>query len=213
MKYLLDIQYFGGRGADFQSALKSYQNRSGSSSYNETIDLPARMNRMFNGNNMSFEHTLDVFRDAHAFDSKQEHGILMDENGFVNFYVHGDADSVFLTMRSEEIRGEKITSNKIAVHNHPNNSFYSKADLTNFAMSPVKSTVVVGKTQDYILTKTSNFYKKTNRSGRSTKANVSTNQERFYNYINRNSYSDIEKFLKDSNNQKKYGFTFSVRKH
>lgn len=198
MDYRLEIQFFGGRGQTYKQALAAAG--SGNGNYKENIDLPARMNRLFNGNQMSFEHTLDVFRDAHAFDTKQEHGILMDENGFVNFYVHGSAHSVFLTMRNEEVRGVKITQDKIAVHNHPNNSFYSRNDLLNFSISPVKSTIVVGRTQDYIVTKNSNFSK-------------SNNKEKFYNYINRNNYADIYSFLKNESNQEKYGFTFSIRKH
>lgn len=198
MKYSLKIQFFGGRGQTYESFIGSGGGGGGSVMNSEDIDLPARMNKLFNGNKMSFEHTLDVFRDAHAFDKKQEHGILMDENGFVNFYVHGEAHSVFLTMRNEEVRNEKITKDKIAVHNHPSNSFYSKADLRNFSVSPVSATVVVGRTQDYILKKNKNFEK---------------SSQKFYNYINRHSYNEIQKFLSKAENQKKYGFSYSVRKH
>lgn len=221
MKYKLNkenIQFFGGRGATFSEALTN--NRKGKSNYSGQDDLPARMNKLFNGKNMSFEHTLEVFKDIHATDTKQEHGILMDSNGFVNLYTHGESDSVYLTMRSDRVTHngkatkELITNNKIAVHNHPNNSFYSKADLQNFAVSPVKATVVVGQTQDYVLTKTSNFTKTYNRSGSKTTkvSGAKSNAEKFYNYIARHNYSEIESFLGSKNNQKKYGFTYEKRK-
>ncbi len=217
MKYILKIQFFGGRGATYEEALAGNGNSGGQVS---TIDddLPARMNRLYNGKKMSFDNTLEVFRKEHATDVNQEHGLLMDENGFVSLYTHGSDTSVYLTRRQDKVTyggkatNELLAKGKLAVHNHPNNSFYSKADLKNFAVSPVNGTIVVGKTQDYILKKTSNFNKKYNRSGKTTKANVSNNAKRFYNYVKNHSYSEIESFLESKDNQRKYGFTYEKRK-
>ena len=116
---------------------------------NTTPDLPARMNRMYNGNNMSVEHTISVFEDKHG-SSKTEHLIAHDDDGFVSVYSHGGKGSVGFT--------ESQVAGKHVIHNHPNNSNFSKTDLMNLSTSKQKSiTATSSKGHRYKAEKTDKF--------------------------------------------------------
>lgn len=99
-------------------------------------DLPARMNKLYNGNEMSAEHTMSVFEDAHG-NSNTEHLIAHDDDGFVSVYSHGGKHSVGFT--EEQVNGKHV------IHNHPNGSNFSKTDLMNLSTSGQKSITATSK--------------------------------------------------------------------
>ena len=113
-------------------------------------DLPARMNVQLRANARNVDDMLDVFRKNHVLD-KKESLILVDEDGFVMQYRHGNESSVSFSER-------QISGSYVAIHNHPSNSGLSSTDLKNFAASKKQVAVVAsGRTQDYIIRKTNGF--------------------------------------------------------
>lgn len=93
-------------------------------------DLPAKMNRMYNGNNMSLSHTVEVFEAEHGT-SKSEHLIAYDDDGFVSTYLHGGKSSV--GFRIDDVKGKNV------IHNHPNGSTFSAADIDSLVTGQMKS--------------------------------------------------------------------------
>ena len=179
----------GGRGSGSYSSMFGGQG-GGSGANDTTIDLPARMNKLYNGNEMSQAHTLSTFKSEHL-DSKTEHLIVYDDDGFVSDYRHGGASAV-------SIAGLNLQG-KTTVHNHPEGgwSHFSAADLKTWA-SPngEKRMVVTSKTADYTVTKTAKF----NSSGFLSAIASAKTKEKNYDVA-------VDKWL--TANAKKYGFTYS----
>lgn len=142
----LNIKFEGGNG---QSSER--HNVFGGSAPDDTVntpDFPARMNKLYNGNNMSQEHTLETFREKHAA-AKFESAIIMDDNGFVSVYEHGGKHSVGID--PAKAKGKHV------IHNHPSGSHFSAPDVQNFASTEVKAVTATGTKATYTITKTAKF--------------------------------------------------------
>lgn len=187
----LNIRFDGGRGASGSSRSLFGGQNSGGGGGPSTRDLPARMNRMYNGNRMSQEHTVETFRKQHANDSK-ESMIAFDDNGFVSFYAHGGASSVGFS--PWEVAG------KHTIHNHPSGSNFSKADLSSFASTQEKGMSATGTKATYTITKTSKFDAKGFSKALNNAKTTDSNYDRA-----------VDRFLKQ--NSKRYGYTYSVTRH
>ena len=92
----------GGRGGGWPSS------GGGSGKDETTADLPARMNVKI-GSNRVYEDMVRAFVAAHG-DALEEHGVVVDEQGFATKYRHGNAGS---------ISGLTGNGKEIAIHNHP----------------------------------------------------------------------------------------------
>lgn len=186
----IDLQFFGGRGSGSYSAV--FKDSSGGSSSNTTEDLPARMNRMYNGNQMSQEHTVQTFKDAHLT-SSTEHLIVYDDDGAVSAYRHGDSGSV--SVGGIDLRG------KTTLHNHPDDgwSHFSGGDLKTWA-DPYgeKRMVVTSRKADYTITKTAKF----DSSGFLKAMQNAKTKHTDYDKA-------VDTFLKQ--NAKKYGYTYTSK--
>lgn len=138
----------GGRGTSVGHKLWGDE-KNGSVGGFATPDLPARMNKMYNGNNMSVSNTVSVFEGKHA-NSGTEHLIAYDDNGFVSTYTHGGQHSVGFT--KEQIAGKHV------IHNHPGGGHFSKMDLKNLSTTGMKSiTATSAKGVRYTAEKTNKF--------------------------------------------------------
>lgn len=112
-------------------------------------DLPARMNKLYNGNRMSVQHTMETFEKEHA-NSTSEHLIALDDDGFVSTYQHGGKHSVGFTLN--QVEGKHI------VHNHPSGSHFSHTDLENLSTTGMKGVTATSKSgYRYTATKTQKF--------------------------------------------------------
>lgn len=116
----------GGRGTSVGHKLWGKEGRG----HKAVPDLPAKMNKMYNGNEMSISNTVSVFEREHA-NSDTEHLIAYDDNGFVSTYTHGGKGAVGFT--KEQVAGKHV------IHNHPNGSHFSKTDLKNLSTTGEKS--------------------------------------------------------------------------
>ena len=154
-------------------------------------DLPARMNRMYNGNKMSQDHTVETFRKQHAA-SYYESAIVYDNNGFVSSYVHGGLFSV--GFYPHEVSGKNM------IHNHPSGSNFSKGDLDSFAATNMRGLSATGTKATYTITKTDKFDAK----GFSKAIDTAKTTDKDYNRA-------VDRFLK--RNSKRYGYTYSVTTH
>jgi len=129
----------GGRGSDSGSAFsgKWPSAMGGNADDNSTSDFPARMN-VKTGVHNSYEGALQAFINTHAAAGK-EHGIVVDEMGYVHTYRHGNASS---------ISGLTGTATQIAIHNHPKDGWptFSKEDIVNTALGSRKGIVAVSST-------------------------------------------------------------------
>lgn len=142
----LNIKFEGGNGqsSERHSVFSSASMGEGAN----TPDLPARMNKLYNGNKMSQEHTLETFREKHAA-AKSESAIIMDSNGFVSVYEHGGSHSVGID--PAKAKGKHV------IHNHPSGSHFSGADMEAFASTGVKAVTATGTKATYTVTKTAKF--------------------------------------------------------
>ena len=183
----------GGRGTGSGKSTSLFGGQEGNATGrdNSTPDLPARMNRMYNGNQMSAAHTLETFRNEHAT-SKTEHLIAHDDDGFVSVYTHGGKSSVGFT--PDQVEGKHV------IHNHPNGSNFSKADLDNLAATGQKSIAATSKSVTYKVEKNKNFDAK----GFAKSLNNAKTTQTDYNKA-------VGDFLK--RNQKKYGYTYTETYH
>ena len=96
----------GGSGIGFSGGWPS--SGGGSGKDETTADLPARMNVKI-GSNRVYEDMVRAFVAAHG-DALEEHGVVVDEQGFATKYRHGNAGS---------ISGLTGNGKEIAIHNHP----------------------------------------------------------------------------------------------
>lgn len=186
-----EFEFNGGSGASSgkkQSSL--FGGQAGGAEEDKTInDLPAYMNKLYNGNKMSQENTVEVFRKKHA-NSDSEHAIVYDDNGFVSTYKHGNKHSV--TFGAEEVAGKHM------IHNHPSGSHFSKADLDSFASTKMNGLSATTKTKTYTITKTNKF----NASGFGKAVNKAKTVDKDYN-------TAVDRFLKA--NAKKYGYKYTTK--
>lgn len=186
----LNIEVEGGRGAS-GSSRALFGGQGGGQIELSYPDLPARMNRMYNGNRMSQEHTVETFRTAHA-SARTEHMIAYDDNGFVSYYAHGGKSSV--GFMPQDVAG------KVAIHSHPSGSNFSKADLDSFASTQAKGIIATSTRATYSITKTSKFDAK----GFSKALNSAKTSDSDYNKA-------VDTFLR--RNSRKYGYTYSATIH
>lgn len=182
----------GGRGSDSDSWSGGFDHTHGSGDEDDNNrDFPARMNGIIKAKN--FDEALKQFRNKHVSDDK-EHGVSVDEDGFVSEYVHGGSVSVGIAGR----KGETI------LHNHPGHSQgrggnFSDTDLLSTATGPERGIVAVAPEGNYIFRKGQHF-----KADKFTKA-VKTAT------IRGKDYDDAAgKWLK--RNQKKYGYTYSFQR-
>lgn len=194
---LPEIAYRGGGGSSSDAFSGSWNFSGNSNKDNNNADYPAR----FNQRTKSPADTLERFRAKHASDNMQEHGITVDDKGFVTQYVHGNSGSVSVHARN----GEMI------YHNHPSAGWpiFSKEDIyvaaTENAKGIVASSSRAGRSDstvkyagDYSFTKNQNF-----------KAND------FLKELNKaqlkgKDYNDaVSKWLGNKARQRKYGYKFT----
>ena len=164
-------------------------------------DLPARMNVKVNVNR-TYEDMLRAFTEAHG-SAAEEHGIVVDAQGFATKYLHGNATSI-----------SSLTGNgsEIALHNHPAAGWpnFSKEDVINTAMGTRRGIVAVstraGRGEDtakyagtYSFVKGGHF----DASGFIKGVNSAKLSGKDYN-------DAVSRWLKA--NQKKYGYTYSYTK-
>lgn len=181
----------GGRGSDSDSWSGGFDHAEGPGESKTTKDFPARMNGIIKAKNE--KEALNQFRTKHV-GSGREHGVTVDENGFVTSYVHGGETSVAIYGR----KGEMV------LHNHPGNSKgrggnFSDADLISTATGQESGIVAVAPEGNYIFRKGQHF--KPDRFAKAVKNAT----------IRGKNYDDAAgKWL--TRNQKKYGYTYSFEK-
>lgn len=154
-------------------------------------DFPARLNT--GGRFQSNESTLQLFTDRFVND-RIEHGITVDEQGFVTQLIHGGATSVSISGR----RGELVIHNHPASGNGEGGSF-SLADLQSTAMERSRGIVAVAPEAIYTFTKGPNFdaagfYRAVGNA--TVPANLTYNE-------------GVQRWM--SRNAKRYGFTYTVQ--
>lgn len=191
------IYISGGRGSGLGDAGRTLFPRGGTGALGEgapsTYDLPARMNRMYNGNQMSQEHTLATFREQHGKDYN-ESLIAYDDDGFVHVYSHGNGNSVGVD--PSKVAGLNV------MHNHPPTGWanFSSADLDTWAGTDIKGLGATSTAVTYQVRKGNNFDAK---GFSKAVANAKTTET---------SYDKaVANFLK--RNQKKYGYTYTETWH
>lgn len=190
----IEFHLDGGRGASSGEGGSLFGGQGGNDHRNNsTPDLPARMNKMYNGNKMSAGHTVGTFRKEHATSSK-EHAIMYDDDGFVSTYIHGNDGSVGFS--PSQVKGKHM------IHNHPSDGWanFSKADLDSFSSTGMKSLAATSSKKTYTITKGKNFdakgFQKAVAKARTTEKNYD---------------KAVDKFLKQ--NAKKYGYTYNSESH
>jgi hypothetical protein len=205
MKYILDSQLFGGRGASYTPGTDE---SSGQESVSIDRDFAARMNVLMKRGKMSQDIVLDNFRKMFTEDSsrgRKEHLIAVDENGFTYALNHGQRDSVGYD-RSE-------VAGKFVIHNHPNGSVFSRQDLRGLREDKITGIVASGKSGDYVF----RIGKKFDYTGfdKALSKSPVTNT-----VISKKGESSAESFARTNHeshswlkrNAKKYGYTYEFRK-
>lgn len=186
---LEDIEFGveGGRGASGTGANK-YEWRNAAGRVGKTSgDLPSRMNNKIK--TKTERDAIAAFRNKHG-KSDKEHLIQIDGNGFVHTYSHGGKSNVGLPSR--------IHKGSTLVHNHPNNSSFSPADMLALAGTKAKSIVATHSGGYRKITKGTHF-----DTAGFTKA-VATARKK--GLRGKDSNAAVDNFLK--RNQKKYGYKF-----
>jgi len=154
------------------------------------------------GSNRVYEDMVRAFVAAHG-DALEEHGVVVDEQGFATKYRHGNAGS---------ISGLTGNGKEIAIHNHPRDGWptFSKEDVINTALGTRRGIVAVstktGRGDDtaryagvYTFTKGTHF----NASGFVKAVNSAQLSGKDYN-------DAVSKWLKA--NQQKFGYKYSYQK-
>lgn len=188
----IEIPIEGGRGASGGQTF-GWANASdggGGDATHTVPDLPARMNNAIKVKTR--EEAIAEFRKKHG-NSDIEHSITIDKNGFVNSYQHGNKNSV---MAGRTEKGDWL------IHNHPNNSSFSPADMLNTAMTHRGGIVATHSGGYRVFSKGPHFdqvgfvkaVKKAQKTGLKGKDGNAV----------------VDNFLK--RNQKKYGYRFENRK-
>lgn len=177
----------GGRGASGTGANKyEWRNAVGRHGKSKN-DLPARMNNKIK---TKTEHdAISAFRNKHG-KSDKEHLIQIDRNGFVHTYSHGGKSAVEIPKR--------IKKGSTLVHNHPNNSSFSPADMLALAGTKAGSIVATHSGGYRKITKGTHF-----DTAGFTKAVATAKKNGLR---GKDSNAAVDNFLK--RNQKKYGYKF-----
>lgn len=148
-------------------------------------DLPARMNNKIKVK--TEQEAIKQFRKMYN-DSGQEHGIVIDKNGFVSRYSHGDGISVSIFARN---KGDKI------IHNHPSGGHFSDSDLIGTARNHYERGIVATNPNGYYdFTKGTHF--KAEKFARAVKNADLVGKD--YDHA-------VHKWL--TKNQKKYGYSYT----
>jgi len=192
----------GGRGGGSGMGFSGGWPSAGGGGKESDEDFPARMNVKLSGASRSYDDMVREFTKLHG-SAGREHGIVVDEAGFVSKYLHGERSS---------ISGLTGKSNEIAIHNHPKHGWptFSKEDVVNTALGTRRGIVAVsstaGRGEDtakyagtYSFVKTAKF----NASGFVKGVNSAKLSGKDYN-------DAVSKWLKA--NQKKYGYIYSFVK-
>ena len=188
----------GGRGGSSDAFQGSWNfSHNGSGSNNGASDFPSRLNRR----TLNEADTLQRFRELHANDNMQEHGITVDERGFVTQYIHGDHTSVAISAKNGEM----------VYHNHPAVGWpnFSKEDIYATALENSKGIVASSSKEgrnaktakyagDYSFIKSHNF----DATGFVKALNTAKLSGADYN-------DAVSKWLGDKRRQHRYGYKFS----
>lgn len=137
------MQLFGGRGASYTPGTD--EGGSEDRDTRTTADFAARMNVQMRNGKMSQEIVLQNFRKTFTEDAKlgrKEHLIAVDENGFTYALNHGQTSAVGYSRN--QVKG------RLVIHNHPNDSVFSRGDLRNLQADAVSGVVASGKSGDYV---------------------------------------------------------------
>lgn len=215
MRYKLLIQYFGGRGAskDKWETGKDGDRRNGGAE--STNDFVSRVNRLADGRKMSFDIMLNNFRESFTTNdekgkdgrvlSSYEHLIGIDEEGFAHVLKHGGSDSVGY--------GHGELAGLMVIHNHPNDTSFSRADLRGLEEDKIKGIVASGKSGDYIFKIGKNFkYKEFDKAlSRSPITDEVTPRK---GETGEQALARVSRYTNQwlGQNAKKYGYTFEHRK-
>lgn len=174
----------GGRGAGSGGQAFSFNGPQGDSGpRTDKSDYPARMNVATS--TKTPEGAIAAFRKMYG-NSKTEHGISVDSEGFTNSLVHGMPNSVAIG---------PARKNDLIIHNHPNGSSFSGADLISTAQENSRGIVATHPKGYRVFRKMSHF-----------------NPEQFTRAVKRarlrgKTYDEaVDKWLK--RNQKKYHYRF-----
>lgn len=177
----------GGRGASGTGANK-YDWRDDAGRPGKTKnDFTSRMNNKIK--TKTENDAIAVFRKKHGVSDK-EHLIQIDKNGFVHTYSHGGKGAVGLPNR--------IHKGSTLVHNHPNNSSFSPADMLALAGTKAKSIVATHNGGYRKVTKGTHF-----DAVGFTKAVATARKNGLH---GKDGNAAVDNFLK--RNQKKYGYKF-----
>lgn len=180
----------GGRGANGGQLFTWSDAGGGNSIVNNVTDLPVRMNNAIKVKTR--DNAIAEFRRLHG-NSDIEHAIAIDSNGFVNSYTHGGKSTV---IPGRTNKGDWI------IHNHPNNSSFSGADMLTMAGTHVNGVVATYNGGYRVVSKGEHF----NAVG-FTRA-VQNAQKK--GVRGKDFDSAIDNFLR--RNQRKYGYKFEHRK-
>ena len=189
----------GGSGMGFNGKWPS--SGGGSAKDETTSDFPARMNVKVSSKR-TYEDMVKAFIATHG-SAMEEHGIVVDAQGFVSTYRHGNSGS---------ISGLTGNGKEIAIHNHPRDGWptFSKEDVINTALGTRRGIVAVstktGRGDDtvryagvYTFTKGTHF----DASGFVKAVNSAQLSGKDYN-------DAVSKWLKA--NQRKYGYQYNFTK-
>ena len=182
----IEFEVMGGRGAGGMGAVFSWKGDSHRGLDHSMDNLPARVNNKVKVKTR--EQAIKAFRDMHGKDAG-ESLVQIDRNGFVHHYRNGNKSNVTI---NKTVKGATL------VHNHPNNSTFSPADMKVVASTNVGSIIATHSKGYREFTKQSHF--KQNDFLKAV-ARVEKNGLK-----GKGPNDAVDRWLK--RNQKKYGYTF-----
>ena len=182
----IEFEVMGGRGAGGMGAVFSWKGAPHRGLDHSMDNLPARVNNKVKIKTR--EQAIKAFRDMHGKDAG-ESLVQIDRNGFVHHYRNGNKSNVSL---NRTVKGATL------VHNHPNNSTFSPADMKVVASTNVGSIIATHSKGYREFTKQSHF--KQNDFLKAV-ARVEKNGLK-----GKGPNDAVDRWLK--RNQKKYGYTF-----
>lgn len=182
----IEFEVMGGRGAGGIGAVFSWKSAKGNGKDGSADNLPARVNTKVKVKTRA--NAIKAFRDMHGKDAG-ESLVQIDRNGFVHHYRNGNKSNVSIN---------RIVKGATLVHNHPNNSTFSPADMKVVASTNVGSIIATHSKGYREFTKQSHF--KQNDFLKAV-ARVEKNGLK-----GKGPNDAVDRWLK--RNQKKYGYTF-----
>lgn len=210
MKYKLNIQYFGGRGAssNMDNFTQGEDDKTRGNGKTDS-DFAARMNVQMKNGKMSPEIVLQNFRKTFTLDEEKgkiEHLIAVDSQGFTHTLNHGGTNSV--SVSRSDARG------KLVIHNHPNDGIFSRADLRAASTNGSTGIVASGKSGDYVF----KVGKKFNSKGFNRALSKSPVTDKYYTKKGETQKTALARVNRESStwlkaNAKKYGYTFEYIKY